>query len=79
MGNKISEYKKVFEDNSLSDQQKYKKINNLFNKKVSTFNNLRCWCVVISLNVIIWPLLINIPNVEKNNSNLIPIVSLVKD
>ena len=79
MGNKISEYKKVFEDNSLSDQQKYKKINNLFNKKVFTFNNLRCWCVVISLNVIIWPLLINIPNVEKNNSNLIPIVSLVKD
>ena len=70
MSKKKSEYKRIFEDNSLSDLQKYRKINNLQNK-VSRF-----WSVVIGLNAIIWPLLFIIPNVEIDNPNRSPIVAL---
>ena len=70
MSKKKSEYKRIFEDNSLSDLQKYRKINNLQNK-VSRF-----WSVVIGLNAIIWPLLFIISNVEIDNSNRSPIVAL---
>ena len=70
MSKKKSEYKRIFEDNSLSDLQKYRKINNLQNK-VSRF-----WSVVIGLNAIIWPLLFIIPNVEVDYPNRSPIVAL---
>ena len=70
MNKKKSEYKRIFEDNSLSDLQKYREINNLQNK-VSRF-----WSVVIGLNAIIWPLLFIIPNVEIDNQNRSPIVAL---
>ena len=70
MSKKNSEYKRIFEDNSLSDLQKYRKINNLHNK-VSRF-----WSVVIGLNVISWSLLFIIPNVEIDNPNRSPIVAL---
>tara|TARA_Y100001968_G_scaffold143036_1_gene130710 strand:+ start:103 stop:330 length:228 start_codon:yes stop_codon:yes gene_type:complete len=70
MDTKKSEYKKIFEDNSLSDQQKYKKISNLQNK------GSRFWTVVIGLNAIIWPLLFIIANVEIDNPNSSPIVTL---
>ncbi len=69
MGKKKSEYKKIFEDNSLSDLQKYRKISNLQNK------NSRFWSVVLTLNAIIWPLLFIIPNLEIDNSNTSPIVA----
>ena len=70
MSKKKSEYKRIFEDNSLSDLQKYRKISNLQNK-VSRF-----WSVMIGLNAIIWPLLFIISNVEIDNSNRSPIVAL---
>ena len=70
MSKKKSEYKKIFEDNSLSDLQKYRKITNIQNK-VSKF-----WSVVIGLNVIIWPLLFIIPNVQIDNPNRSPTVAL---
>ena len=70
MSKKKSEYKKIFEDNSLSDLQKYRKITNLQNK-VSKF-----WSVVIGLNVISWPLLFIIPNVQIDNPNRSPTVAL---
>ena len=60
----------IFEDNSLSDLQKYKKISDLQNK-VSRF-----WTVVIGLNAIIWPLLFIIPDIEIDNQNSSPIVAL---
>ena len=70
MSKKKSEYKRIFEDNSLSDLQKYRKIGDLKNK-VS-----RLWSVVIGLNAIIWPLLFIISNVVIDNSNRSPIVAL---
>ena len=70
MGKKKSEYKKIFEDNSLSDLQKYKKISDLQNK------SSRLWTIAIGLNAIIWPLLFTIPNVEIDNPSLSPIVAL---
>ena len=70
MSKKKSEYKRIFEDNSLSNVQKYRKISNL-QDKVSRF-----WSVVIGLNAIIWPLLFIIPNVEIDNPNRSPIVAL---
>ena len=70
MSKKKSEYKRIFEDNSLSDLQKYRKINNLQNKVA------RFWSVVIGLNAIIWPLLLIITNVEIDNPNRSQIVAL---
>ena len=70
MSKNKSEFKKIFEDNSLSDLQKYRQISNL-QKKSSRF-----WLVVIGLNVIIWPLLFIIPSVEIDNPNRSPIVAL---
>ena len=70
MSKNKSEYKRIFEDNSLSDLQKYSQIGNL-QKKGSKF-----WSVVIGLNSIIWPLLFIIPNVEIDNPNTSPIVAL---
>ena len=70
MGNKISKIKMIFEDNSLSDLQKYKKISDLQNK------SSRLWTIAIGLNAIIWPLLFTIPNVEIDNPSLSPIVAL---
>ena len=70
MSKKKSEYKRIFEDNSLSDLQKYRKISNLQNK-VSRF-----WSVMIGLNAIIWPLLFIISNVEIDNPNRSSIVAL---
>ena len=67
---KKSEYKKIFEDCSLSDQEKYKKISALHNKR-SKF-----WTFFIGLNLIIWPFLFNFTNIETDNSNLSPIVEL---
>ena len=67
---KKSEYKKIFEDCSLSDQEKYKKISALQNKAP------RFWSVVLGLNIFIWPLLFIITNVETDNSNMSPIIAL---
>ena len=69
MSKKKSEYKRIFEDNSLSDLQKYRKISNIQNKCS------RFWSVVIGLNAIIWPLLFIIPNLEIDNPNTSPIVA----
>ena len=66
---KNSEHKKIFEDCSLSDQAKYKKISALQNKA------LRFWSVVLGINVIIWPFLFIFTNIETDNSNLSPIVA----
>lgn len=66
----ISKIKMIFEDSSLSDLQKYKKINDL-TKKLPRF-----WIVAVGLNSIIWPLLFITPNVEIENQTLIPIVAL---
>ena len=65
-----SKIKTIFEDSSLTDQQKYKKINHLANK------GSRLWIFVISLNTITLPLLFITPNLEINNQNLNPIVAL---
>ncbi len=70
MSKKKSKYKKIFEDNSLSDLQKYRMITNLQNK------NSIFWSVVIGLNAILWPLLFVIPNIEIDNSKISPIVAL---
>tara|TARA_Y100001968_G_C18872608_1_gene487911 strand:- start:131 stop:349 length:219 start_codon:yes stop_codon:yes gene_type:complete len=70
MVNKKSLYKKIFEDNSLSDLQKYRKISDLQNK------SKRLWSIAIGLNAIVWPLVFIIPNPEIDNSNLSPIVAL---
>jgi len=67
---KKSEYKKIFEDCSLSDQEKYKKISALPNK------GSKFWSLILGLNVIIWPFLLNFTNIETDNSNLHPIVAL---
>ena len=67
---KKSEYKKIFEDCSLSDQAKFKKINALQNKA------FRFWSVVLGLNIIICPFLFTFTNIETDNSNLSPIVAL---
>tara|TARA_Y100001968_G_scaffold311106_1_gene332815 strand:+ start:816 stop:1037 length:222 start_codon:yes stop_codon:yes gene_type:complete len=67
---KKSEYKKIFEDRSLSDQEKYRKIRFLNNKAS------RLWSVFIGLNVIIWPSLFILTNIETDNSNLKPIAAL---
>ena len=60
----------IFEDSSLTDLQKYKKINDLPNKTKSL------WTVIICLNSIIWPLLLITPNADMDNKNLNPIVAL---
>ena len=70
MSKKKSEYKRIFEDNSLSDLQKYNKISDLQNK------GSRFWSVFIGLNAIIWPLLFIVPNTEIENSTINPIVAL---
>ena len=70
MSKKKSPYKRIFEDNSLSDLQKYRKITNLQNK------GSRFWSVVIGLNAVTWPLLYIIPHIEIDNSNTSPIVAL---
>ena len=57
----------IFEDNSLSDLQKYKRIRALQNKG-SNF-----WSLVIGLNAVIWPLLFIITKVEIDNPNSSPI------
>ena len=67
---KKSEYKKIFEDRFLSDQEKYIRISSLQNK-ASIF-----WSVVFGFNVIIWPFLFIFTNIEPDNPNLSPIVAL---
>tara|TARA_Y100001968_G_C19405264_1_gene743305 strand:- start:797 stop:1024 length:228 start_codon:yes stop_codon:yes gene_type:complete len=69
MGKKISKIKVIFEDSTLTDLQKYKKINDLTNKRFSL------WFVFISLNSIILPLFFFPPNVKIDNQNLIPILA----
>ena len=63
MDKKKSEYKRIFEDDSLTDLQKYNQISYLHNK-VSIF-----WNIFIGLNLIIWPLFLIIPSLEIENSN----------
>ena len=70
MSKKKSEYKRIFEDNSLSDLQKYRKISNLQDK------GSRFWFAVVGLNAIIWPLLFIIPNIDSDNPNISPIVAM---
>ena len=70
MGKGKSKFKEIFEDNSLSDFQKYKKINNLHNK------GSRFWIIVIGLNAVMWPLLLVTPNVEIDNPKLSPVAAL---
>ena len=65
-----SKHKRIFEDNSLTDPQKYEKINNLNNKALNFYS------VFIGLNAIIWPLLFIIPNVEIDNPNRSQFVAL---
>ena len=69
MAQKNSNYKLIFEDDSLSDLQKYKKICNLQNK------SSRFWTFVIGLNAIAWTLLFIIPNVEVDSQRLNPVVA----
>tara|TARA_Y100001968_G_scaffold59560_1_gene50571 strand:+ start:4342 stop:4560 length:219 start_codon:yes stop_codon:yes gene_type:complete len=69
MSKKKSKYKKIFEDNSLSDQQKYKMISNLQNR------SSKFWTVVIGMNAIALSLLFNTPNVEIDNRNSSPIIA----
>ena len=70
MSKNKSEFKRIFEDNSLSNLQKYRQISNL-QKKSS-----RLWSIVVGLNVIIWPMLFIIPSVEIENPNISSIVAL---
>ena len=72
MSKKKSEYKRIFEDNSLSDLQKYRKISHL-QKKGSRF-----WSVIVGLNAIIWPLLFVNTNIEIDDPNITPIAALKK-
>ena len=65
----MSELKKIFEDISLTDLQKYKMISNLYNGP-SMF-----WGVFIGVNAIVLPLQFLTPNVEIDNSSSIPIVA----
>ena len=69
-GKAKSNYKQIFEDNSLSNLQKYKKINDL-QRKGSGF-----WTVLIGLNAIVWPLLIISPNIDIDNPNSNIVVAL---
>tara|TARA_Y100001968_G_C18795194_1_gene453075 strand:+ start:179 stop:400 length:222 start_codon:yes stop_codon:yes gene_type:complete len=69
-GKAKSKYKQIFEDNSLSNLQKYKKINDLQHKG-SGF-----WAVLIGLNAIFWPLLIISPNIDIDNPNSNIVVAL---
>lgn len=66
---KESEYKKIFEDNCLSDQDKYNLINSLQNKP------FRFWSIALGLSVIIWPFLHIFTNIDTDKSNLSPIVA----
>ena len=70
MSKKKSEYKRIFEDNSLSDLQKYRKISNLQNK------SSRFWSVVIGLNAFVWPMFYILPNIEIDNPNISPTAAL---
>tara|TARA_Y100001968_G_scaffold286438_1_gene287191 strand:- start:425 stop:652 length:228 start_codon:yes stop_codon:yes gene_type:complete len=70
MGTNKSDYKRIFEDNSLTDLQKYRKISDLQNK------GSKFWSVVIGLIAIAWPLLFIISNAEIDNPNLTPTVAL---
>tara|TARA_Y100001968_G_C19072998_1_gene579311 strand:- start:332 stop:592 length:261 start_codon:yes stop_codon:yes gene_type:complete len=70
MDKNISEYKRIFEDDSLTDLQKYNQISYLHNK-VSIF-----WNVFIGLNLIVWPLFLFIPSLEIESSNSKSIVAL---
>tara|TARA_Y100001968_G_C19128284_1_gene605394 strand:+ start:508 stop:744 length:237 start_codon:yes stop_codon:yes gene_type:complete len=78
MFKKNSEYKKIFEDSSLSDLQKYKKINDLHTKKILSGRGSRFLSIFIGLNVIVWPLLFIVPHTDTDNPNLSQIV-LMKD
>tara|TARA_Y100001968_G_C19252775_1_gene665296 strand:+ start:279 stop:524 length:246 start_codon:yes stop_codon:yes gene_type:complete len=70
MGKRNSILKKIFEDQSLSDQQKYRKINYLLNNKIFSGIGSRFWSIAIGLNVIFWPFFIITPNVETDSPNL---------
>ena len=69
MGKKTSVYKKIFEDISLTDTQKYNRINFLQTKRIVINNSSRFLCILICLNIIIWPLIITIPNTKIDNTN----------
>ena len=69
MGKKTSVYKKIFEDISLTDTQKYNRINFLQTKRIVINNSSRFLCILIGLNIIIWPLIITIPNTKIDNTN----------
>tara|TARA_Y100001978_G_C23426459_1_gene306238 strand:+ start:252 stop:470 length:219 start_codon:yes stop_codon:yes gene_type:complete len=72
MAKEKSEYKMIFEDSSLSDLQKYKKITNIYN------NNSKFWTFVIGMNFIIISSLIIIPETEFDNSNYSPVIATKK-
>ena len=76
MDKKTSEYKKIFEDNSLSDLQKYKMISALQNKKKFSGSISRFVFIVFGLNLIIWPYLLILPDVETDKPSLSHIVAL---
>ena len=69
MSKKSSQLKEIFEDVSLSDLQKYKKISNLQNR------GPKFWNVIIGLNAIVLLSLLFVPNVEIDNPNSRPIVA----
>ena len=69
MAKKTSVYKKIFEDISLTDTQKYNRINFLQTKRIVINNSSRFLCILIGLNIIIWPLIITIPNTKIDNTN----------
>ena len=69
MSKKISKLKMIFEDNSLSDLQKYNKIRKFQNKGLGVCK------FVIALNIIIFPILFISPKVKLNNQNLSPIIA----
>lgn len=76
MRKSISEYRKIFEDNTLSDQEKYNKINDLQSKKILNDNFTGFCGVIIGLNLMIWPSIFIINNLENDKSNLRPIATL---
>tara|TARA_Y100001968_G_scaffold41276_1_gene31392 strand:- start:192 stop:422 length:231 start_codon:yes stop_codon:yes gene_type:complete len=69
MGKKNSEYKKIFEDNFLSDLQKYKKINELQNR------GSKFWTIVIALNAVFLPFLFFTSNLEIDKPHSNPIIA----
>ena len=76
MGKNESKYKRIFEDNSLSEHQKYSKINRLLKKNIHSDKGSKFWIVVIVLNIITLPLLFY-SNIDTDNPKLSQVAILI--